>query len=329
MTPDLLRTDRVDTSDEAYVATPQVPERVRELTQRIISGAGTDYDKAARIERFLLENYPYDLRVAPYPKGEDAVDGFLFVDQAGYCSQFATAMAVMGRLAGLPTRVAVGYLPGRYNSLTGVHTVRTQDSHAWVEVRFKRFGWVPFDPIPQPNSPWALGAGSSYLTLGIQQTLRNTIGGFVINAPATTLSGLGSVVGGLPAMANGALMMGVIAGLLALPLRWLLRHRRAGIGGGKPYTTLPGREREEMRLLRKRDLPSRAAHQSLNEYAVAASAMHPEVRRTLRQLTEWVAAAAYDPAPFPEAIPEQARGILRDLRLRDGSSTPYAEELQD
>ena len=330
VTPDLLRTDRVDTSDEAYLATPRVPERVHELTQRIISGAGTDYDKAARIERFLLENYPYDLRVAPYPKGEDAVDRFLFVDQAGYCSQFATAMAVMGRLAGLPTRVAVGYLPGKYNSLTGVHTVRTQDSHAWVEVRFERFGWVPFDPTPGPNSPWALGAGSSYLTLGIQQTLRNTIGGFVIDAPAATLSGLGSVVGGMPTMANVVLFIGVIASLLALLLRWMLRHRRAGTGGGKPYTTLPGREREEMRLvyrravrlLRKRELPPRAAHQSLNEYEVVASAVHPEVRHTLQQLTEWVAAAAYDPAPFPEAIPEQARGLLRDLQLRDGSSTP-------
>ena len=80
--------------------------------------------------------------------------------------------------------------------------------------------------------------------------------------------------------------------------------------------------RRALRLLRKRQLPPREAHQSLNEYEVVASVMHPEVRRTLRQLTEWVAAAAYDPAPFPEAIPEQARGLLRDLQLRDGSSTP-------
>ena len=328
VTPDLLRRDRVDTSDEAYLAAPQVPERVRELTREITSDAATDYDKAARIERFLLENYPYDLRVGLYPEGQDAVDRFLFVDQAGYCSQFATAMAVMGRLAGLPTRVAVGYLPGKYNSLTGVHTVRAQDSHAWVEVRFKRFGWVPFDPTPRPNSPWALGAGSSYLTMGLQQTLRNTIGGVIIDAPATTVSELGSVLGKMPGVATVSLVIGVLASLFALALRWMLHRRRGQTDSGQPYTTLPGKEREEMRrvywkalhLLRRRELPPRPSHQSVGEYEAVVSTTNPEVRDTLRQLTEWVAAAAYDPSPFPEAIPEQAQGLLRDLQRGNRTS---------
>jgi len=62
-------------------------------------------------------------------------------------------MAVMARAIGLPARVAAGYLPGRYNGLTGVHEVRLQDAHAWVEIKFREYGWVPFDPTPRPDSP--------------------------------------------------------------------------------------------------------------------------------------------------------------------------------
>ena len=321
LSPQLLRTDEVDTSDEAYLTTPQVPERVKLLAQQIVEGAATDYDKAARIERFLLEEYPYDLRVAPYPEDQDAVDRFLFVDQAGYCSQFATAMAVMGRLVGLPTRVAVGYLPGKYNSLAGVHAVRLQDAHAWVEVRFERSGWVPFDPTPHPNSPWALGAGNSFLALGLQQALRNTIGGFIIDAPAGAVSGLGSILGEMPGAAVMALAVGVLAGLLALPLRWLLRGRHRARGEEvRPYSALPGRGREQMRqvygdalrLLRKRG-PPRLAHQTAHEYQAMVSSERPELGGALLRLTEWATAAAYDPAPFPEAMPEEARRLLREM----------------
>ena len=123
-----------------------------------------------------------------------------------------------------------------------------QDAHAWVEVRFKRFGWVPFDPTPHPDSPWALGKGSSSLARGIQQTLRSAIGGFTIDAPSAAAATLGSVLGGLPNVAAVALMIGVVIGLLLLPLRWL-RGRVGGSGrdGTPAYSALPGRGREEMR----------------------------------------------------------------------------------
>ena len=158
LTPDELRDDRVDVSDGAYLVPPPVPDRVRALANDIVEGTTTDYDRAARLERFLLTQYPYDLRTPPAPTDVDAVDYFLFTEQRGYCTQFATAMAVLGRLVGLPTRVAVGYLPGKYNSLTAIHEVRYQDAHAWAEVRFTKHGWVPFDPTPSPNSPWDMAA---------------------------------------------------------------------------------------------------------------------------------------------------------------------------
>src|SRR5207244_12222528 len=94
------------------------------------------------------EAFPYDLNVPPLPDRAEAVDAFLFDEQRGFCQQFATAMAVLGRAAGLPTRVVTGYLPGGYDGIAGAFEVRASDAHSWVEVRFSQAGWVPFDPTP-------------------------------------------------------------------------------------------------------------------------------------------------------------------------------------
>jgi hypothetical protein len=67
LTPASLREDAADSSDERYLALPPVPDRVRDLALRIVEGAPSDFDKAARLERFLLTQYPYDLRVSPIP----------------------------------------------------------------------------------------------------------------------------------------------------------------------------------------------------------------------------------------------------------------------
>ncbi|HEY2310128.1 MAG TPA: transglutaminase-like domain-containing protein, partial [Gaiellaceae bacterium] len=67
---------------------------------------------------------------------------------AGYCQYFAGAMALMLRYLGIPARVAVGFAGGTYDSRQHVWNVTDREAHAWVEVWFKGYGWVPFDPTP-------------------------------------------------------------------------------------------------------------------------------------------------------------------------------------
>jgi hypothetical protein len=55
-------------------------------------------------------------------------------------------MALMARLLGLPARVAAGFVSGRYAS--GRWTITDHDAHTWVEVWFRGYGWLPFDPTP-------------------------------------------------------------------------------------------------------------------------------------------------------------------------------------
>jgi hypothetical protein len=73
---------------------------------------------------------------------------FLFSAKQGYCQQFSGAMAMLLRMGGVPARVAAGFTPGAYDSLTHRYVVTDVDAHAWVEVWFPRYGWVRFDPTP-------------------------------------------------------------------------------------------------------------------------------------------------------------------------------------
>jgi transglutaminase-like putative cysteine protease len=73
---------------------------------------------------------------------------FVTRTRAGYCQHFAGAMALMLRYLGVPARVAVGFSSGMYDAKSGVWRVTDHDAHAWVEVWFRGYGWLPFDPTP-------------------------------------------------------------------------------------------------------------------------------------------------------------------------------------
>ncbi len=84
--------------------------------------------------------------------GPPLVD-FLFGSRRGYCQHFAGSMAVMLRSLGIPARVAVGYTGGRFDAKSERWVVTDRDAHAWVEVWFPGYGWLPFDPTPGRSAP--------------------------------------------------------------------------------------------------------------------------------------------------------------------------------
>lgn len=93
------------------------------------------------------QRFSYTLN--PPPVGKDKADGFLFDTQAGFCEDYAGAMTLLLRAAGIPARVVVGYQGGDYNNLTGELIVRQADAHAWVEAWIEKKGWVRLDPTAQ------------------------------------------------------------------------------------------------------------------------------------------------------------------------------------
>lgn len=148
---------------ERYLALPEaLPQRVRDLTDQIIAGANTDWERAYRLESFL-RTYPYTLDVPEPPKNRDVVDYFLFELQEGYCDYYATAMAVMARAAGLPARLASGYAQGTYSPDDRQWIVTGKDAHSWVEIFFEGIGWVEFEPTA--GQPSLVRPGSERLAI--------------------------------------------------------------------------------------------------------------------------------------------------------------------
>ncbi|MCW3817363.1 DUF3488 and transglutaminase-like domain-containing protein [Micromonospora sp. DR5-3] len=133
------------------VFTPQVPA-VRKLVDRLIKGKQTDYDKVRAIyDYFSVENgFTYSLSTKGGTSGDDITD-FLST-KAGFCQQYASAMAWLVREAGIPARVAFGFTNGN-NSGGGTYVLTNQNLHAWTEVYFGGIGWVPFDATPAASVP--------------------------------------------------------------------------------------------------------------------------------------------------------------------------------
>lgn len=126
---------------------PRTRARIGPIARAIVGDAPTPYEAAVALQSHL-QGFRYDENVPPGHSGDYLVR-FLTEVRAGYCEQFAGAMAVMLRTLGIPSRVAVGFLPGPAED--GVHTVTTDEAHAWPEAYFDGIGWIPFEPTPRPQ----------------------------------------------------------------------------------------------------------------------------------------------------------------------------------
>ncbi|MEV6912389.1 DUF3488 and transglutaminase-like domain-containing protein [Amycolatopsis sp. NPDC051071] len=132
--PQFLQADRVD---------PRVAAKAQQLTQNETN----NFDKAQAIWSFFTaqNGFVYDTKTAD-ATDSDALADFILNGKRGFCEQFASAMAVMLRSAGIPSRVAIGFTSG---TPKGDHnSISSEDAHAWVEVYFGTKGWVSFDPTP-------------------------------------------------------------------------------------------------------------------------------------------------------------------------------------
>lgn len=129
-----------------YLALPDsLPQRVRDLALSLTEGQGNDYDKLKALERHLAA-FPYTLEPDYVPAGADFVDYFLFEGREGYCVYYASALTVMGRVAGIPTRYVEGFVMPKERSADGSYIVTNKQAHAWTEAYFPGFGWVRFEP---------------------------------------------------------------------------------------------------------------------------------------------------------------------------------------
>lgn len=136
---------------DTYLQLPDsVTQETRDLANHIVqqAGATTPYDQAVAIQNYLRTNFTYQLDAGGAPGDRDIVDYFLFDSKVGRCDHYSSSMAVMLRMLGVPARIVTGLAPVSYDSDMNGYVYRGRNAHAWVEVYFPGFGWVPFEPTP-------------------------------------------------------------------------------------------------------------------------------------------------------------------------------------
>ncbi|NKX53288.1 transglutaminaseTgpA domain-containing protein [Arthrobacter mobilis] len=151
----------VQAVDEVFSELPaDMPRIIKDTTEQVAGDLDRPFEQALAIQRYLRgPDFTYSEQ-APVDGGYDqsgfGVVGAFLEAKAGYCVHFSAAMAIMAREAGIPSRIAVGYAPGRRTGGVLVrggreltqYEVDSRDAHAWPELYFDDIGWVAFEPTP-------------------------------------------------------------------------------------------------------------------------------------------------------------------------------------
>ncbi|MFZ4893056.1 transglutaminaseTgpA domain-containing protein [Plantibacter sp. Mn2098] len=237
-----------------YLALPDaMPPIIEQTTLDVTATASTAYDRAIALQRYFRGNFEYS-ETAPVEQGFDGsgagVIAIFLERKSGYCVHFSSAMAVMARQLGIPSRIAIGYLPGNAASdatATGkekVYVVTSNQLHAWPELYFEGIGWVPFEPTASRGTATSF-ADASTTTPGqtgpiTAPTTGPTRDPSIPADRGNTGTAQSAQQSALPqALLPGAIVLGVLV-LLAVPVaargivRVLRRRRGERDGAGGP-----------------------------------------------------------------------------------------------
>ena len=304
----------------------QIDPLIRKTAQEKAQGASSMYDAAMQIQTYL-RTFTYSTQNPEPPANQDATAWFLQT-QRGFCTFFASAMALMGRSLGMPTRVVSGYTAGVYDPHANAYIVRGTQAHTWTQIYFgSKYGWVNFEPTasfnqfvrPVPASviptvgPGTVQPHGSATASATPRNVRITRGG----APSTLTSQRTTFL--IQLGLGLALVIALVLAFYGLFILWwrLLYRNLSPIGASLGRVALLGGWAGET--------PKRS--QTPSEYTDALSRIVPSQRATLRRLSDlytrerWGGGAS-DAAQEAPQLYERVRVSLIPLIIRRARALP-------
>jgi transglutaminase-like putative cysteine protease len=311
---------RTGTEDLAF---PDGYEDVRVLAQEVAGGTGTDRERAGRIVRFFLSGFRYTLSDPAL-----SIREFLFRKRAGYCEHFAAGLSLLLRGAGIPSRVAAGYLGGEWNGVGKYLIVRQSDAHAWVEAWIDG-RWVTLDATPPSGDSFPFRTRTG--TIGLYADwLRQRWDKYVVNYSMrmqadAVREGVRSVRrtgtafrfrgwDGVGGVARRAASWSLLAAPALYLLYRLLRKRRNTAETGSPpgLPPLPGPYARLVRRLARNRL-RRPPGETLEETLTAAVRSRPDLSADTARFLGLYHRDRFGPAPLPPEAREEAFRLANRL----------------
>jgi transglutaminase-like putative cysteine protease len=148
--PDALGSQPLTVADKRINLT--VPKKGNNRTREWVSQLRSQYQDNNNFVEAVLRHFvdnPFVYTLRPEVMLVDPVDRFLFDNQAGFCSHYASALAYALRLGGVPARIVTGYQGGELVNNAGESpylSIYQYDAHAWVEIWGDKTGWQRIDP---------------------------------------------------------------------------------------------------------------------------------------------------------------------------------------
>jgi transglutaminase-like putative cysteine protease len=161
---------------DVYLNLPEDLEPdIQKLARQRTANLTTNYEIGLALESwFHSDAFAYSTNIEPGHGATDLAEWLLDEESpnyhVGYCENFATAMAVMARTLGVPSRVVLGFTPGEPTGQEDVYVVRDRNAHAWVELWIPSQGWMRFDPTPRSDGVNPTTYGEAETELGFDIT---------------------------------------------------------------------------------------------------------------------------------------------------------------
>ncbi|MEE8452523.1 MAG: transglutaminaseTgpA domain-containing protein [Thermoguttaceae bacterium] len=123
---------------ESLLQTPELPQLAAQAERWAADSGLADDDRMALARhltrRFLnARQFEYSLQGQPRDESIDPIEDFITNNPRGHCEYFATALSLMLRSRGIPSRVVIGYKCDELNQFDRFYQVRQWHAHSWVE----------------------------------------------------------------------------------------------------------------------------------------------------------------------------------------------------
>jgi protein-glutamine gamma-glutamyltransferase len=310
--------ERLEGADRnRYLQLPPLAPRIQALARQVTAGADGPAAAAPALVGFLRREFTYAL-VLERTTALEPLEEFLFERRSGNCEYFASALAVMLRSLGIPSRVVTGFQRGEWNPYGEYFLVRMADAHAWVEAYIDGAGWITLDPSPRTDvsaaGPWR-GAGLyldavrlSWQRYIVSWSRQDQIRAAATLRRAATAWPPETMAFGGWGYAKWTLTVLVLAALIAAWGRW------RGVGPGRATRPVPVPDfyRRALRILARRGLRPEPG-ETAREFAARVGATDSTLAASIGRIT-----GIYESVRFGEVTlhPDQALrvvGWLRDL----------------